>query len=635
MFVYPKTIVSNLKWRAHVLTAAEDDRDLQDALWQACRMDVLFWLNTFCWLYEPRPRFDHHDHRLPMKIPFVTWPHQDKAIREIVANLGMRDIGVEKARSEGASWIAVLLALHEFIFEPLSLVGMVSSTEKKCDNAENPDSLFWKIDWELQELPEWMAGVKGAEWDRNLTDHTIYNNRNKARICGFAATAGVGRGGRYKWFLMDELAEWERGRDTKAMNATQQATDSRLVISTPCGAEGEYYDFMHRPSNMVKVILDWKDNPTKNRGLYHYERATCKALSADNPLPFGYEKAAADLFSRLREKGFTLDGTTRSPWYDDQCDRPDSTPTGIAQELDRDYGGSMYRIFKGAFFDRTKSTVRLPTSIGEINYQKEDISVPCFEVVANGPVQIWVPLDALGRPPKRQYVVGCDVSTGLGGVFTSNSVAEVFDVVTQEQVLEYATNTVEVADFTDDCIAICKLFWDAYLIWEVNGPGSAFTKRIMHRRYSNVYYRRNEWARGKKKTKSLGWWTDRKSKESMFSTFQDAVKSGGLILRSKELSQECSQYVRLAGKIEHVSSRTHDDSITGEAHGDRVIAAAVAVQGIHDRPLFTHTDEPGMSLDNPPLGTMAWRMKRLADMDRAANDRDGWDDRTTASLVRI
>jgi hypothetical protein len=419
------------------------------------------------------------------------------------------------------------------------------------------------------------------------------------------------------------------------MNATQQSTDSRLVISTPCGAEGEYYDFMHRPSNRLSVILDWKDNPTKNQGLYRYERGECKAVDPANPLPFGYAKSATAMFNRLREKGFTLEGTIRSPWYDDQCDRADSTPTGIAQELDRDYGGSMYKIFKSAFFERTKPTIHSPRAVGEINYKREQIDDPCFEVVANGPVQVWVPFDQLGRPPKRQYVVGCDVSTGMGGVFTSNSVAEVFDVVTGEQVLEYTTNTVEPADFADDCIAICKLFWEAYLIWEGNGPGAAFTKRVMNRAYNHIYYRRLEWARGKKKTKAPGWWTDKKSKEAMFSDFQDSVKSGSVILRSKELVQECSQYVRLAGKIEHVSVRSSDDSTTGEAHGDRVIAASVASQGLHDRPLHALQQSSGPSLDNPPMGTLAWRMKQWEDSDRRLRDRDGWDDRTTASLTGI
>jgi hypothetical protein len=42
---------------------------------------------------------------------------------------------------------------------------------------------------------------------------------------------------------------------------------------------------------------------------------------------------------------------------------------------------------------------------------------------------LWTQLDHRGRPPKRQYAIGCDVATGLGGSFTSNSTLEVLDLV--------------------------------------------------------------------------------------------------------------------------------------------------------------------------------------------------------------
>ena len=222
----------------------------------------------------------------------------------------MRDIGVEKSRGEGMSWMAVLLALKDWIFDPMSKIGMVSSTEDKADNPEDPDSLFWKLDWQLTKLPKWMVGEKGTDYRRNIQDHTLVNLRNSARIAAYAATGDVARGGRSKWFLMDELASWRRGEDRRALTSVQHVTDCRLIVSTPEGAEGAYYDVMHQPSNMVKVVLDWKDNPWKNRGLYRYEKDKMVALDpVNNPLPTDYEAKSRDRMSRLRTNGFKLEGT--------------------------------------------------------------------------------------------------------------------------------------------------------------------------------------------------------------------------------------------------------------------------------------------------------------------------------------
>ncbi|GAG27935.1 unnamed protein product, partial [marine sediment metagenome] len=144
----PKDLIPNLEYRLAIRKAAQHDRDLQRACMTACREDVLYWLNTFFWLYEPRPRIVDGI-TLPHKIPFITWLPQDRAILKILKHLGFDDIVVEKSRGEGASWIGVAIVLHYWIFRDMSAMGLVSRNEAAVDNPEDPDSLFWKIDWEL------------------------------------------------------------------------------------------------------------------------------------------------------------------------------------------------------------------------------------------------------------------------------------------------------------------------------------------------------------------------------------------------------------------------------------------------------------------------------------------------------
>lgn len=635
----PKDLEGNLKYRIELQERCLVDSEYRAAVWAACKSDVLYFFNAFCWLYEPRPRHNEDGVMLPKQIPFITWVHQDPQILKIDQYLGTRDIVVEKSRAEGMSWIAVLFAVRDWLFDDMAKVGLVSNTEKKADDPGNMDSLMAKIDWELEKLPDWMTGIKNVDYVRNKSEHSLVNLKSGGQINAFAATSDAGRAGRYKWFAPDELGFWDRPKDRQFMESIRSSTDCRLVISTPGGSEGAYYDFVHSPSNAIKIRLHWSDNPTKNRGLYRFVDGRPTAVdSVDNPLQREYQELdqeILDLFSRLRTKGFRLDGKrVRSPWYDFECDKADSDPHSIARELDLDYGGTMYRIFGDDFRDVATKTVRPPDLQGIISYDPETFELS-FDRSHEGPVKLWTTLDHRNRPPHRVYAAGVDISSGLGGTHTSNSVIEVIDQVTGEQVLEFATNTEEPYDFAGTCIAIAMWFHNAYLGWEANYGGS-FTKRLKDSDYHNVYYRTLYDSRGVNRTKKLGWWTDDTSKNMMMGQMSRSVRDRKLVLRSEDLLNESGQYVQMGTKIEHVgAANTIDESAKGKAHGDRVIAMGVAQMISLDRPL-ERTNNPDDGVDeytrnHPPPGSMAARQKEYDDSQR--KDADGWDDRGNWDLA--
>ena len=95
----PKTLKENLEFRRDLLQWA-DTPDRQRTLWTACKHDVLFFINAFCWLYEPR------NSRLrgttSNVIPFITYGFQDQAFLDMNESLGTTDIGLEKSRDLGA-----------------------------------------------------------------------------------------------------------------------------------------------------------------------------------------------------------------------------------------------------------------------------------------------------------------------------------------------------------------------------------------------------------------------------------------------------------------------------------------------------------------------------------------------------
>jgi hypothetical protein len=505
----------------------------------------------------------------------------------------------------------------------MTAIGLVSKDENSVDDPNDPDSLMWKCDYTIKKLPVWMGGILGKDYKRDVSKHVLRNLRNGSTISGYSATGNVASGGRKKWFLKDELAKFPRPADKHAMASTQHVTECRLIVSTPLGNSGAYYDVMHEPSNMLKVVLDWKQNPTRNRGLYRWENGV--AIPEDpenNPLPEEYElmhQDVLDMISRLRRKGFTIEGKLRSPWYDRECDRAGATPQNIAQELDRDYGGSAYRIFGDSFVEAGRKNVIKETHEGDFNYNTEALESVRFDIIEGGPCKIWFPLSAIGKPPQSRYVIGCDVSSGTGGSYTSNSTLVGFDMRTGDQVIEYASNTIMPMQFADLAIAVSKWFYNAYLAWEHNGPGSSFTKQVLNRQYDNIYYRKSQSRRGNRNSKEAGWWTDERTKEVMFGEFQSAALMGEIAIHSNELLTECGRYVRKEGKIAHALTKVAADDSKGVSHGDRVIAACVALQAMRDRPISVASQ---LQDTVAPLGTMA---RRLQDFEDATIDTsDGW-----------
>lgn len=630
----PRDRGANLQYRLDVRRRAAKDRGFARACQVACRHDVLFWLSAFCWVYEPRVIFDASGHILPKMVPMIPWPHQEPVILELRKQLGVRDVGVEKSRGEGLSWIAVLMALHDWLYDDMAKIGMASKDELSADDPNNMDSLFAKIDWELAKLPSWMAGKKDADWVRNLSAHSLVNRRNGAQINAFASKATTSVGGRYKWFFIDELAKWDAGKDEDFMTAVRSTTNSRLIVSTPEGTTNAYYKFMHTPSNAVRLRVHWSQNPAKNRGLYRFEKGAPVAVDpASNPLPACYDPPDQDvleMFYDLRARGYKLEGMERSPWYDQECYRGDSNPFSIAQELDIDYGGSTYRVFGPEFFEKADASIRAPRVRGVMDFARETLE-PDFQETEDGPVLLWCRLHD-GEPPKRTYVVGVDPAAGTGGSYSSNSAVVVVDAISCEQVLEWATNVVEPGDFADYCIAIARWFHDAYLCWEANGPtGAAFTKRVVARRYENVYMRTSLTKRGRRRSKAPGFQTTHGqdgTKGIMFSQFRQAVVHEGMAVRSRDAVRECGEYIWDKGKIVnvHVAS-AQDDSAAGEAHGDRVIALCMADQARRDRPL----PAPERQIHEIPYGSAAWRDQWHEDRQRVAED--DWDDREVWDLA--
>lgn len=99
----PKGFDENLRWRIEMIRAARASAADQAALRRMCSEDILFYVNAFCWTYDPR--------RDDPTVPFITYPFQDEVFADLDASIGRRDICIKKSRDMGASWMLCTLSL--------------------------------------------------------------------------------------------------------------------------------------------------------------------------------------------------------------------------------------------------------------------------------------------------------------------------------------------------------------------------------------------------------------------------------------------------------------------------------------------------------------------------------------------
>ena len=573
----------NVFWRAETLRLAAQSHSnaivFRQQIMDHCRKDFWYWAKGFCFVHEPRI-LDDDAEEFNTKVSFLPWPHQIPVVDRILKVLGKRDLRVVKSRAQGASWILVLIFIWCWLFKPGFKGNLVSKDEVAVDRRNDMDSLFGKADWLLEKLPVWMVGKKNKHWRRGYGEHYLTRMDGETAITGYACTADVASGGRAMVFGMDEHAKHPRGPDREALAATQPITRCRLFISTPKGRSGAYYEIIHDDTIEEPVLyLSWRDNPTQNRGLYQIVKGQPVVMDEEKygPLLSEYQNHEqwTKLKERLSERGYDLTGkATRSQWYDQECLRPGANPVLVAQEYDMVFGAEGAQYFAEALINRLKNCVRRP-KLGEYHVNSESLTGNWTEN-PDGRFRMWCELDIRKSPPMGEYVVGCDISAGLGGSGGSNSAITVFSRRTGQKVMSFATPSVKPYEFAEIAIAICKWFCNyksdpAFLIWENQGPGKEFCQRLERSGFQHYYRRKSseEAPLHSRHSNKPGYWMNKRS--AILGPYREALLEGHFDNPDQDAIEELRQYqMGLDGEPYHVASKDKTDPTgAGSAHGDR------------------------------------------------------------------
>jgi len=586
----PKALVPNLLYRKRVLQRLSKSPQSQRSFLAACRESPLLFINTFGWTYRPRYTCEDGQTRAAgvpylrpngeaartpdADSPMITWPRQDD-FAEGVRSL-MRDGGImlaDKSREQGATVLSMMMLAWAWLFTP-RFSALVISRKAAMVDSKAEDSLFGKVDYAVNHLPEWVIGPN--DMDRVHGDAPlILNRRNGSRLVGETSNKDVGQSLRTHLCYIDEAARFPDGR--ALMKSIDSIAAGYLFTSTPNGPGTEFSRMrMHAAASKgaIKVFtLGYWDHPQIGLGRHkvcdHDGKITGKAGSWFWETPaFQAARARSTNYRDIREN-----------WL-----------------IDHDTSGLL--VLDSNAIARLRSTAVDPAA----RYEYEN-----GELVRarDGRLLLWMDLDPrTKRPPTTDnYVIGGDFAQGVD---QSQSVLAVLSKKTGRIVAELVDHRSQPHELAPVAMAMGEWFGGnhgyAFMIWERNGPGTSFGSELVKLGYPYLYYQRLLDRVTERKTRRWGWWSSESSREILFSRLNKGLGSGQFATPSVEGVADLAQWVYDEyGRM--ICGKLRDETTGAQArHGDRAIAYALAWLGSEE---VSSYDPPSSVYPRGTLGDLA------------------------------
>lgn len=620
----PRTRVENLKFRRFVLAKCRTDLAMRRDVLSACSQDFLFWVNTFVWQFNPNSTGPHS-----VRVgPFVTWGSQEAASEKIIAAIeGRSDLVIEKSREEGGSVLVLLVPVWMFLFREMQKFLVISRNEDMVDKPGDSDCLFWKIDFFLKHLPEWMATTDRADGvGKKKVVHRgtisrkamgFENRENGSMITGQATTEKMGVGGRADAMILDEFSRVPNA--WTVYNSTSNTTNCRVFNGTHFGT-GTCFDYLTKKAgtvpNLDKAVLHWSMHADKKRGLYRWDRDTQRVEYLDPEYVYPPDfKPVTD----GTPAGGPFPGL-RSPWYDDACLRK-SNARAVAADLDINPTGSVEQLFDPVVVnDLITLYTKDPLHACDLEWHRDSAEPVRLHDHAGGLLKLWQRLPPDGKPLPGRFVFCADTAQGNGKA-TASCLSGV-NMETGEKVFEYANPSIEPRDFAYLAVAVCRLFSyrddggtyrPARLGWETGGPGSTFGKHVVLLGHTDVYRRTADHLMKKTVSDEPGWVNTRQTLQNLMVDYRDALRGRRFMNPSKDALLECLNFVfDTDGFVSHTGAKhAESNSEAKQNHGDMTIADALCWKLVSEgRRLIGVPPRDGgvatVATGKRP-GTLAWR----------------------------
>jgi hypothetical protein len=297
--------------RAFIAKRCEDDVLYREKVLVICERDPQWWGDRFCWTYDDRLGTDE---------PFVHYPFQvEKFVepyKEMLTTKGRTRwtrVGT-KSRGVGATWDALLLRTHSFLFKENWSVLLGAVLRDDVDDggqAATHESLFGKIRYLIAHLPRWMRDrLLGPLFQReDFNKRNLLKNPSKPRniIVGRQFSGMFGRGHRYSEALGDEIAHAE---EMEAADTSLKQTTNRFEgFSTPKGKHTFHYQtFSGVIPGARTYYVHWSEHPENDLDWYNEQRdhMTDEAIAQELDCSFEASAGGRVLKEVLLEKWFSI-----------------------------------------------------------------------------------------------------------------------------------------------------------------------------------------------------------------------------------------------------------------------------------------------------------------------------------------
>lgn len=365
----------------------------------------------------------------------------------------------------------------------------------------------------------------------------------------------------YSWVIKESTANgksgpfYEEWRDALTIDEAEEAYRTKdYETLSKWGTPGQY-----------KFFFSWLDDPGLVQPVFDGEESTLIA-SLDE-----YERALM-----ARDKRFTLGRVKeRRARIRDSKAHPILSPEQLFMQEFPATPEEMFQVTGSPVFDEARIELCAAQAKRPRAFARVFASKPPLRVVESGcNLRIYEPFK-----PGHAYVIGADVSKGVGKDYSVGMVFDRCDGTRIEEVALFRSNTTNEHDFGHILTMLGEMYGGAFIVPEINQGLLAATTVVTENRYWNVYERQTFDAVNmdpSTNTFRFGFFTSMQTKSMVVQATRSAFREGLVRVHSHDALGEM--------RIFQVDADTQKYGVPKGSHDDIVIAICLGWHGARFAP---------------------------------------------------
>lgn len=465
-----------------------------------CALDFFYFANKYVRILHPKKG----------AVRFICYAYQHRVVSDFEK---YRFNLISKFRQGGLTTLAEIWGMWRCMFKLDQQIMLLSKTDREAIAAGEI------INRAIEHFPNWLKPSLQGKWN----DHHKQFYDTGGSLYFFTPEAARGRAITY--LILDEAAFIpDMDKHWKAMFPTLSAGGNCIVISTVNGLGNWYEKMYHRSKRTGRPFhiqdLEYTEHPEYNDPTW-----------------------VADQKSQLGEKGW-LQEVLRSFLGSGETYIPAHIVADLVESTQNNPP-------KRKLFKKWVNTLLKDEDSDDETFQEYDDS---WE--REGAMWVWKePIDG------NEYTIGVDTAEGVGDD-GDNSVIEVFNNATMEQVAEFYSNKIQPYQFAQVLNEIAIFYNHALVVVENNGSGGAVLTNLQHHLfYDNIYFEKPT-----SKLPKAGMKITVSNRLTVLEALQQRCINGSIKINSRRLIQEITTFVHSpqTGKIA-AQKGEHDDAIMASA----------------------------------------------------------------------